>query len=550
MSERNKRDKNSDNRNDLFVDFNKDNSDIDGFLEDAFSFMNTGDEDAKEDNSNRSSSRSFYQQNPKTDEELLLRKSNKNRSSHKKGKGKKDKYDKYNQHVTRDNKLKKVIYSILIAILSISIVLVSGVMIAFFKTAKSTYDDGEAKNPDMSLAPEENFETMYGIDDASSLNAYLKKWANNNGEIMDSDNVINILLIGQDGDGGENSDGRSDSLIVASINKATKTITLCSIMRDSYIYMNFDGREKYDKINTACVYGGKKGVVETVEKNYKIDIDYFVSVYFESFQKVVDALGGVNVPISPGLAGYINRTTRYNVSSGDSVKLNGAEALVYSRIRYAYSDGDVSRTANQRNVLLGIMNKMKGASFQEIYKAITAILPYVKTNMKEDAIIDYAKKALSDGWINYAIKQETFPTADTRASATIKGMSCWVVDYQRAAQQMQQAIYGRTNIQISSSDVNPIKDFLYLYQQPSQNTESTEADVTNQSGEVVTDESGEPVTNESGETVTYEPVTGEEETTAGDTPPGEETTTPPEEVTTAPPPTTPEESVTQPSEET
>ncbi len=530
MSERNKRDNFSDNRKDLFVDFDKDNSDIDGFLEDAFSFMNTsGEDDNSVDNFGRASSRSFYQENPKTNEELAARRSNKGHASDRNNKGKKEKYYK---SVAGENKLKKVIYSILIGILSICIILVSGVMIAFYKTAKDIYYEGDAipTKPGQTLSPEENFETMYGVGDASSLNAYLKKWAVNDGEIMDSDNVINVLLIGQDGDGGENSNGRADSLIVASINRATKTITLCSIMRDSYIYMNFDGRDRYDKINSACVLGGQKGVVETVEKNYKIDIDYFVSVYFESFQKVVDALGGVNVPIEPKLASYINRTTRYNVSSGDSVKLNGAEALVYSRIRYLYSDGDVSRTANQRNVIMAIMNKMKGASFQEVYKAITAILPYIKTNMKEDAIISYAKQALSDGWMNYTIKQETFPTEDTRASASIRGMSCWVVDYPRAAQYMQKAIYGRTNIVIPSDSVNPLKEFLYSYQEPSYNNNTTGSYVTNESGEVVTQE------GYTGEIITGETVSGEETTGGELTPPTDTPTTPPTEGVTLPSP--------------
>ena len=526
MSERNKRDNSSDNKNDLFVSFNKGNNDIDELLEDAFSFMDTSKEEGSEDNFNRASSKSFYVEHPKTDDELAARKSNKtHRTSSRKG----EIYDSVKAHEKGKKKVKKVIYSILIAILSICIVLVSGGLIYFYKTAKDIYYEGDAlpTQPGYTLSPEENFDTMYGVTNTSSLNAYLRSWANNGGEIMRSDNVINILLIGQDGDGGENSNGRADSLIIASINKATKTITLSSVMRDSYIYMNFDGKEKFDKINTACVYGGQKGVVETIEKNYKIDIDYFVSVYFESFVDVVDALGGVNVPVSSKLAGYINRTSRYNIASGDSVRLSGAEALVYSRVRYAFADGDVSRTGNQRNVIMGIINKMKGASFQQVYNAINAILPYIKTNMKEDAIISYAKQALSEGWVNYTIKQGTFPTEDTRASATINGMSCWVVDYQRAAQYMQKAIYGRTNIAISSNDVNPIRQFLYLYQQPSQNTETTGSYVTNEAGEIVTEE------GYTGEIVTGEGYTGENQGTTENTtsPPLVEPTLPPVEVT-------------------
>ena len=455
MSENNKENLLNNRNGDLFEDFKRENSDIDFLLEDAFSFMNDGvEEEIAEEvavQNDFSSTEEVKEYKKPTKEER-----------------KKSRYEGMTEEEMKTEKMKKTLYSVIIAILSVCIILVVGVMFKVSDMFGGIYDEGDA-NPTVegeTLADEEDFETMFGVNDAASLNDALKKWANNGGEKMSSKNVINILLIGQDGDGGEKSNGRADSIIIASVNKSTKTITLASVMRDSYTYMNVDGRDRYEKINASCYYGGPKGVIEVVEKNYKIDIDYYASVYFGSFKNVIDALGGVTVPVEPGLASYINRTSRQWIESGDAVLLNGEEALVYSRVRYYYSDSDVSRTANQRRVINGIMQKAKGASVTELYNVVEAVLPYMKTNMRQTKILSYGKQALTEGWINYEMKQDTFPTLETRATASMNSVgSCWIVDYPLAAQQMQQLLYGKTNISLDPGRVNVLNN--YLTQKPS-----------------------------------------------------------------------------------
>lgn len=462
MEERNNKEKTTQNNSrNLFADFEKENSDIDGLLEDAFSFMESFDEDDSEASDFDTAEETFYEseyENVRSDEK---------------------EYDvsekeELTPEEMKKEKKKKIVYSVLIGVLSVCIITVAAVMIKFGGMLSGIYDDGDATptSEGETLADDEDFETMFGVSDAASLNDALKKWSNNGGELMSSKNVINILLIGQDGDGGEKSNGRADSLIIASVNKATKTITLASIMRDSYTYMNVDGRDRYEKINASCVYGGPKGVIEVVEKNYKIDIDYYASVYFGSFKKVIDALGGVTVPVEAGLASYINRTSKQKISSGDAVLLNGAEALVYARVRYYYSDSDVSRTKNQRRVINAIIDKTKGASVSQLYNVVEAVLPYMKTNMRQSKIISYGKQALSEGWMNYTMQQETFPTVDTRATASISGVgSSWVVDYPLAAQQMQKLLYGKTNISLDPNRVNVLNS--YLTQKPTTNSGGT-----------------------------------------------------------------------------
>ena len=541
MGENNKKNLTNNSNENLFENFKKENDDIDNLLADAFSFMDEGFEEEPEE------AEAPQEETFSTEE---VKKSKKAERAEKKM----SRYEGMTEEEMKTEKMKKTLYSVLIAILSICIVLVVGVIFKVSDMFGDIYDEGDA-NPLVegeTLAEEEDFETMFGVTDAASLNDALKKWANNGGEKMSSKNVINILLLGQDGDGGEKSNGRADSIIIASVNKATKTITLASIMRDSYIYMNVDGRDRYEKINASCYYGGPKGVIEVVEKNYKIDIDYYASVYFGSFKKVVDALGGVTVPIEPGLASYINRTTKQHVESGDAVLLNGEEALVYSRIRYYYSDSDVSRTANQRRVINGIMQKAKGASVTELYNVVEAVLPYLKTNMRQTKIISYGKQALTEGWINYEMQQDTFPTLDTRATASISGVgSCWVVDYPLAAQQLQKLLYGKTNISLDPNRVNVLNN--YLSYKPSYTgssyTGGTQSGTIGYTGEYTEGWTGETTTLSPWETTTgvaetttswWQGLLGGETTTSG-----EVTETPTQEAPTDAPVEIPTEAPTQ-----
>ncbi len=498
---------NKNNSNDIFDSFKKDNGDIDLMLKDAFSFMESDDSEAPMEE--------YY-------------KSDKNEAEIKK-------QDDMNYYETEENsmygvdskaqKQKKTLYAVLISVLSILIVLLLVFLIVFNGVFGNIFDEGNAgsNSYEDGLAEDEDFETMYGVSNAADLNDALKQWATNGGEIMESKNVINILLIGQDGSGGENSNGLADSLIIASVNKTTKTITLASVMRDSYTYFNVDGKDRYNKINASCVYGGPKGVIKTIENNYKINIDYYASVYFDSFKGVIDALGGVEVPIEPGFAAYINRTTRHTVSSGDAVLLNGEEALVYARIRKYYSDSDVSRTNNQRRVINAIMQKARGASVTELYKVVEAVLPYVKTNMKQSKILSYGTQALSEGWVNYEMQQETFPTQDTRGSANISyAGSCWVVDYPLAAQQMQLLLYGKTNIKLDANRVNVLTNYLTQKTDYNNNSSSSVQTLNNYTGE---DSTTEPWTGEyeSETTATEENTTSRWEWLFGTTAPSDVT---------------------------
>lgn len=317
--------------------------------------------------------------------------------------------------------------------------------------------DGNFGNPDATFAEEEldedlSFNTIADIEDANSIKELLKSWATNGGEEIYSKNVVNVLLIGEDDEDGSH---RSDSTMLVSVNTKTKKITITSFLRDSYTYMDINGSERYDKTNHSYAWGGAAELMEVLSSNYKIKIDKYVSINYQSFKNAVDALGGVSVPITEAEANYMNRTTRVKgFTSGDSVLLNGERALIYARIRKL--DSEVERTRRQRELISSVIKNVKASSLSELNEAIETFLPYVTTNLKTSEILSFGTQALREGWMNYEIVSMVEPSEELRYGVsgfrTYTGyLDVWIVDYIKAARELQLALYDQTNIEIDAS---------------------------------------------------------------------------------------------------
>lgn len=317
------------------------------------------------------------------------------------------------------------------------------------------------------------FEAMHDVSDAASLDDLLKKWYTNGGAKMSQKYIINVLLIGIDGKNGVQNGGNSDSLILVSINKKTEKITLVSFMRDSRSYFDVNGNDYCNKINASYARGGAATTVRALENNYKIEIDYYVAVDFTTFPKVIDALGGITVEIQEYEQKYINRTTHAikKIPNYGLVKLDGAQALVYSRIRKSDADSDVSRTRRQRTVISSLIKSIKGASVGQLNNAIDMLLPYLSTDCPKSKIVSYGAQALAQGWMDFDIEQLTMPDEDSRLDVKLKGASQWVVDYPLAAQRVQTAVFGTTNIELESNRISAF-DYVSKSNRPSYGSES------------------------------------------------------------------------------
>lgn len=307
---------------------------------------------------------------------------------------------------------------------------------------------------------DEELAIIEAIDSAGSLNDFLYQWANNGGDLYSSKNVINVLLVGLDSKDGLKYGGNSDSLILVSLNKKTEKISMCSFFRDSWCYMNVAGRDRYAKINSSYFHGGPAGLIDTIEKNFKIDIDYYVAVDFSSFRGIIDALGGITVPVQEYEAAYINRTNPdFHIEAGEAVKLTGKQALVFARIRKSDYDSDVSRTRRQRQVITSLIQSAKNASLSQLNNTLDALFAYVKTDLTKSQILSYAAQALAKGWINYEIEQFTLSDSDVFKTGYVGSASVVFIDFPLAAHRVQTAVYGDSNIDL---DENRAKVFDFV----------------------------------------------------------------------------------------
>ena len=293
----------------------------------------------------------------------------------------------------------------------------------------------------------------------SNLKANMKSWMNNGDPVRDS-NVINILFIGMENndDNGKpqklSVNGRADAMCIVSVNKATKTITLASLLRDQYSYITVDGKGRYTKFHHALSYAGPEKQIEMIERYYKVVIDNYVIVNFDSLPKIIDAVGGVEINITKEEASYLRNTCGWRIDAREqSMHVDGGHALTYMRIRKGNTGGDEARTGRQQKVLMTLIGQMKNYSTAQMASLVNEVIPYVRTGLTSTDILAYAITALQEGWLKYELKQVTLPDSESCKpfNNPADGGSYWKVDYPIAARQLQLILLGKSNITLDSN---------------------------------------------------------------------------------------------------
>lgn len=193
---------------------------------------------------------------------------------------------------------------------------------------------------------------------------------------------FSVLLLGVDtGDLGRTEQGRSDTMMVVTVNPNTEQTSILSIPRDTYT--EIVGRGTMDKINHAYAFGGVSMSINSVQKLLDIPIDYYVEVNMQGVKDIVDTLGGVQVtpPLSFNYEGY-------TFTEGQSVTLDGDTALAYSRMRYDDPNGDYGRQGRQRQIIVAAMRKVASLSTITNYQGILGALENnMQTNLTFDNMV-------------------------------------------------------------------------------------------------------------------------------------------------------------------
>ncbi|WP_163195538.1 LCP family protein [Clostridium thermarum] len=245
-----------------------------------------------------------------------------------------------------------------------------------------------------------------------------------------SKNITNILLFGIDQP--EGSSGRSDSILILTIDEAHNKIKLSSIMRDSYV--NIDGRGM-DKINHAYAFGGPQLAIKTINSNYKLNIKDYVSVNFTTLPNLIDTLGGVDITIKDY---EISEMKTVGIKEPGAYNLTGNQALKYSRVRYV-GNGDYERTERHRTILEKVFNKLIKLNVTELPGMMSELLPMVKTNLTNSEILNLGKTVLGMGTTK--LEQKRFPLDGYCNGKMIDGIWYLVFDQETTNEHLYQYIF-------------------------------------------------------------------------------------------------------------
>lgn len=316
-------------------------------------------------------------------------------------------------------------------------VMIAGTVYANYLLGLMNRDDGAIQE---TLSQEQIDELMQEdmVSDGDATAPVVKEEDIDWGEaevIETSSNVVNIMLIGQDARPGQGR-SRSDSMILVTINKSAKTITLTSFLRDMYV--KIPGYAD-NKMNAAYAFGGMKLLNDTLEQNFGVKVDGNVEVDFSNFAKVIDLLGGVDMELRYDEAAYINQGTgRKDLGSGMQ-HLDGEQALFYSRIRHLDKDADFSRTNRQRKVINALIEKFRNTDVLTLMGLLKDLLPMITTDMKNSEIVDYATDLLPM-LVDCTVVSQRVPGDDDYYFATINKMSCVVADMEAARALLEQTM--------------------------------------------------------------------------------------------------------------
>ena len=210
-------------------------------------------------------------------------------------------------------------------------------------------------------------------------------------EMEEVNELVNILLIGKD-TGRDNNRKNSDVMILCTINKAAKTLTMTSFMRDIYVQIpGYDG----NKLNACYPLGGIELLDACLEENFGVQVDANIVVDFSGFVKLIDLAGGVDIQLTQQEASHLNnnravgagKNEKWYLKEGKNT-LDGEQALAYVRIRYLGTD--VERTNRQRKVVTALLEKARSMNPEELYALVKEGAGMLTTDMTDSQIWEYA----------------------------------------------------------------------------------------------------------------------------------------------------------------
>lgn len=274
----------------------------------------------------------------------------------------------------------------------------------------------------------------------------IKEEVNEKIQTSEIKDIVNIAILGVDE--AEDDVGRSDATMIATFDPVHKKLKITSIMRDTYIDIPDNGK---DKLNHAYAYGGPQLTIKTLNQNFGLNIKDYVKINFEELEGLVDAIGGIDMEMAYmemyEVNNYIIRYSQArNIPEEKLVKdektgkyhLNGFQTLGYCRIR-STEGGDFDRTERHRKIMTAMFDKISNSGTAQLASMATKLLPYVETSLSNKEIINLAANVLNLGTKN--IEQERFPRDDYSQNSMINGIFYLCYDESYTEEQVHEYIF-------------------------------------------------------------------------------------------------------------
>ena len=327
----------------------------------------------------------------------------------------------------RSGKGKRIALIIICVVLGIVLVAMAGITFyAEFLLGRLNYVDKDATLPTLSQEEIDAIQNGEGETNDGATGPEVDEddidWGEVYQTIGGDDNIVNVMLIGQDRRPGE-ARARSDSMILITFNKEKKTITMTSFMRD--LYLDLPDGYRDDRINVSYYLGGMELLDKTLYESFGVVVDANVEVDFDQFQYIIDLLGGVEIELSEAEAKYINKKMQGDYVEAGLQTLDGTEALWYARNRSTGGTGDFGRTDRQRTVINALIEAYKDQSTWDMLAMLPEVLPMVTTDLTEDEVVDYVW-ALFPMLSECEIITQRIPVDGGYYDANIRGMAVLV----------------------------------------------------------------------------------------------------------------------------
>lgn len=260
---------------------------------------------------------------------------------------------------------------------------------------------------------------------------------------MNGKKVLNVLITGQDRLT-EDSWGRSDAMLLCSINAETDTVTIVSFLRDLHLKIPGHGS---NRLNAAYSWGGAELLNETLTKTFGVHIDGNIEIDFQDFIALIDFLGGVDMELTAREAEYLNEHQSgaseepWALTEGEN-HLSGAQALLYSRIRKI--DSDFARTERQRKVLMQVMQKLQELDWNELQDAMGMLLENSHLSFTSEELLLYTL-GFYPVLMDSEIVTSRIPADGTWEYATVSGRSVIKANLDQNAEILQELLNGFNN---------------------------------------------------------------------------------------------------------